>query len=63
MHVTERQAASMYARACRPRVVKNTIKQLRAVNDEAGVRMDIGRRRIAPRASGAAHWARPLPPL
>ena len=40
MHVTERQAASMYARACRPRVVKNTIKQLRAVNDEAGVRMD-----------------------
>jgi hypothetical protein len=46
MHVTERQAASMYARACRawygpraPRVVKDTIKQLRAANDEAGVRM------------------------
>jgi hypothetical protein len=46
MHVTERQATSMYARACRawygrraPRVVKNRIKQLRAANDEAGVRM------------------------
>jgi hypothetical protein len=46
MRVTERQAASMYARACRAwygrragRVVKDTIKQLRNANDEAGVRM------------------------
>jgi hypothetical protein len=46
MHVTERQAASMYARACRAwygprasRVVKDKIKQLRALNDEAGIRM------------------------
>jgi hypothetical protein len=46
MRVTEHQAASMYARACRawygrraPRVVKDTIKQLRAANDESGVRM------------------------
>jgi hypothetical protein len=46
MDVTERQAASMYARACRAwygrraqRVVKDTIKQLRAANDESGVRM------------------------
>jgi hypothetical protein len=46
MVVTERDAAAMYARACRawygrraPRVVKDTIKQLRAKNDEAGVRM------------------------
>jgi hypothetical protein len=46
MHVTEREAASMYARACRawygrraPRVVKETIEQLRAANDEPGVRM------------------------
>jgi hypothetical protein len=46
MDVTEREAASMYARACRawygrraPQVVKDTIKQLRAKNDEAGVRM------------------------
>jgi hypothetical protein len=46
MDVTEQEAASMYARACRawygrraPRVVKDTIKQLRAKNDEAGVRM------------------------
>jgi hypothetical protein len=44
--VTERQAASMYARACRawygrraPRVVKETINQLRANNDESGVRI------------------------
>jgi hypothetical protein len=46
MRVTDRQAASMYARACRawygrpaPRVVNDTIKQLRAANDESGVRM------------------------
>jgi hypothetical protein len=46
MRVTEHQAASMYARACRawygrraPRVVKDTIKRLRAANDESGVRM------------------------
>jgi hypothetical protein len=46
MDVTELEAASMYARACRawygrraPRVVKDTIKQLRAKNDEAGARM------------------------
>jgi hypothetical protein len=46
MRVTEQQAASMYARACRawygrraPRVVKDTIKRLRAANDESGVRM------------------------
>ena len=46
MRVTEREAASMYARACRawygrlaPRVVKETIEQLRAANDESGVRM------------------------
>ena len=46
MVVTDRDAASMYARACRawygrraPRVVKDTIRQLRAKNDAAGVRM------------------------
>jgi hypothetical protein len=46
MRVTEQQAASMYARACRawygqraPRVIKDTIKRLRAANDESGVRM------------------------
>jgi hypothetical protein len=46
MDVTEREAASMYARACRAwygrraqKVVKDTIKQLRAANDESGVRM------------------------
>jgi hypothetical protein len=46
MRVTEQQAASMYARACRAwygrrasKVVKDTIKQLRAANDESGVRM------------------------
>jgi hypothetical protein len=46
MRVTEREAASMYARACRawygrraPRVVKETIEQLRAANDESGVHM------------------------
>jgi hypothetical protein len=46
MDVTEREAALMYARACRawygrgaPRVIKETIKQLRTKNDEAGVRM------------------------
>jgi hypothetical protein len=46
IEVTERQAASMYARACRawygrraPRVVKDTIRQLHAKNDAAGVRM------------------------
>jgi hypothetical protein len=44
--VTEREAASMYARACRawygrrtPRVIKETINQLRAKNDESGVRI------------------------
>jgi hypothetical protein len=44
--VTERDAASMYARACRawygrraPRGIKGTIKQLRAKNDISGVRM------------------------
>jgi hypothetical protein len=46
MHVTEREAASMYARACRawygqraPRIIKDTIKQLHAANDEFGVRI------------------------
>jgi hypothetical protein len=45
MHVTEREAASIYARACRawygraPRIIKETIKQLHAENDETGVRM------------------------
>jgi hypothetical protein len=46
MRVTEQQAASMYARACRvwygrraPKVVKDTIRRLRASNDESGVRM------------------------
>jgi hypothetical protein len=46
MHVTQQQAASMYARACRAwygrrahRVVSDTIKRLRAANDESGVRM------------------------
>jgi hypothetical protein len=46
MHVTELQAASMYARACRswygrraPRVIRDKIKQLRAANDESGIRM------------------------
>jgi hypothetical protein len=46
MRVTEQQAASMYARACRawygrraPRIVRDTIKQFRAANDESGVRM------------------------
>jgi hypothetical protein len=46
MRVTEKDAASMYARACRAwygrratRVVKDTITQLRAANDESGVRM------------------------
>jgi hypothetical protein len=46
MSVPERQAASMYARACRawygrraPHVIKDTIKQLRAANDVSGVRM------------------------
>jgi hypothetical protein len=44
MHVTELEAASMYARACRAwygrraqKVVKDEIKRLRAKNDEAGV--------------------------
>jgi hypothetical protein len=44
--VTEREAAAMYARACRAwygrralRVIKETIKQLRAKNDESGVRI------------------------
>ena len=46
MHVTEREAASMYARACKPwygrraqKVVKDEIKRLKAVKDESGVRM------------------------
>jgi hypothetical protein len=46
MRVTEEQAASMYARVCRawygrraPQVVKDTIRRLRASNDESGVRM------------------------
>jgi hypothetical protein len=46
MRVTEQEAASMYARACRAwygrrasKVVKDTIKRLRAANDESGVRM------------------------
>jgi hypothetical protein len=46
MRVTERDAASMYARACHawygwraPNVVKDTIKRLRAAHDESGVRM------------------------
>jgi hypothetical protein len=44
--VTEREAASMYARACRawygrraPRVIKETIEQLRAKNGESSVRI------------------------
>jgi hypothetical protein len=46
MRMTEQQAASMYARARRAwyggrasKVVKDTIKRLRAANDEPGVRM------------------------
>jgi|HubBroStandDraft_4_1064222.scaffolds.fasta_scaffold1809806_1 hypothetical protein len=46
MHVTESEAASMYARACRAwygrraqKVVKDEIKRLRAKNDESGVSM------------------------
>jgi hypothetical protein len=46
VRVTEEQAASMYARACRawygrraPKVVNDTLKRLRAANDESGVRM------------------------
>jgi hypothetical protein len=46
MDIAERDAASMYARACRAwygrraeRVVKDTIKQLRTADDQAGVRM------------------------
>jgi hypothetical protein len=44
--VTEREAASMYARACKawyggraPRVIKETIRHLRAKYDESGVRI------------------------
>jgi hypothetical protein len=46
IEVTEREAASMYARACRawygrraPRVIKDKIKELCAKNDESGVRI------------------------
>jgi hypothetical protein len=46
MHVTESEAASMYARACRAwygrraqKVVKDEIKRLDAANDKSGVRM------------------------
>jgi hypothetical protein len=46
MRVSEQQAASMYAGACRawygrraPKVVKDTLKRLRAANDQSGVRM------------------------
>jgi hypothetical protein len=46
MCVTERQAATMYARACRawygrraPHVIKDAIKQLRAAHDVSGVRV------------------------
>jgi hypothetical protein len=46
MHVTESEAASMYARACRAwygrraqKVAKAEIKRLRGKNDESGVRM------------------------
>jgi hypothetical protein len=46
MRVTEQQAASMYARACRAwygrratKVVGDTLKRLRAANDKSGVRV------------------------
>ena len=46
MQVTELEAASMYARACRAwygwraqKVVKGEIKRLKAANDGSGVRM------------------------
>jgi hypothetical protein len=46
MRVTEREAASIYARACKAwygrraqRVVKDEIRRLKAANDESGVRM------------------------
>jgi hypothetical protein len=46
VRVTELEAASMYARACRAwygrraqKVVKDEIKRLKAANDSSGVRM------------------------